>query len=418
MKIKSIIMFLILLISMLAPLAIGASSVVFSEIEVNDIEVTAGGRVAIDRGEDLDIRVELFSPVDYEDVRVEASVEGYEYDEIEDETKIFDMNAGSTYVKNLHLNIPEDIDVGDYVLNIEAKNQEGTSYMYGIVLEVNESRHSLDIQDIILRPTSQVEAGRPLGIEVRVENLGSRKEEDIKVVASIKDLGVSTRNYLDELSHIELDSDDDETSGSVMLYLPIPVDAVSGEYDVYVDVEYDRNHEVVTGKTKVYVEGTDVGAADINTIISIDAISKAVNKDEQVVYKFMLANLDDKEAVYSLDVGTQVWGNFALQPGFVRVSPGGAGELNLVLSPKDNAVAGDHTFSVQVRESDEVLRTIDLNANILKAKGVSFKYVLEIGFAILVALLVILGLIIAFKKLGNREEEEPEPIIDNGQSYY
>ena len=47
----------------------------------------------------------------------------------------------------------------------------------------------------------------------------------------------------------------------------------------------------------------------------------------------------------------------------------------------------------------------------------SLKNVLEIGFAILISLLVILGLVVAFKKLSNREEEGPEPLMDESQSY-
>ena len=249
MKIKTIFMFLILLVGMLTipSLTTATSSVIFNEIEVNDVDVTDGGKVAIDRGEDVDIRVELSSPVDYDDVRVKASVDGYEYDDIQDSSKIFDMR-GSTgvYTKYLHLNIPEDIDTGAYTLNIEVKNALGSRVMSGIILQVGEARHSLSIQDVILRPTSTVEAGRPLGVEVRLENMGSRKEEDIRVSASLKALGVSTRAYLDELGYEEIDSDDDETSGSVMLYLPVPADAISGEYDLDVEVEYSRGHEVVT----------------------------------------------------------------------------------------------------------------------------------------------------------------------------
>ena len=422
MKIKTIFMFLILLISMLTipSLTTATSSVIFNEIEVNDVDVTDGGKVAIDRGEDVDIRVELSSPVDYDDVRVKASVDGYEYDDIQDSSKIFDMR-GSTgvYTKYLHLNIPEDIDTGAYTLNIEVKNALGSRVMSGIILQVGEARHSLSIQDVILRPTSTVEAGRPLGVEVRLENMGSRKEEDIRVSASLKALGVSTRAYLDELGYEEIDSDDDETSGSVMLYLPVPADAISGEYDLDVEVEYSRGHEVVSESAKVYVSGT-AASTEVNTIISIDSVSKAVEKGKQVTYKLMLANLGDSEVVYSLAVsGTQAWADVSLNPGFVRVQPNGAGELTLTVAPKDKPVAGEHTFTLHVKENDNVLRSVDLTSVVSEGRSwTSVKSVLEIGFAVLISLLVILGLIVAFKKLGGNDQVPEQPMMDEGQSYY
>ena len=422
MKIKTIFMFLILLVSMLTipSLTTATSSVIFNEIEVNDIDVTNGGLVAIDRGEDVDIRVELSSPVDYDDVRVKASVDGYEYDDIEDSSEIFDIK-GSTgvYTKYLHLIIPEDIDSGNYALNLEVKNALGSRVMGGIILQIGEARHSLSIQDVILRPTSSVEAGRPLGVEVRLENLGARKEEDIRVSASLKDLGVSTRAYLDELGYEETNSDDDETSGSVMLYLPVPADAVSGEYTLDVEVEYSRGHEVVSESAKVYVSGT-TASTDVNTIISIDSVSKAVEKGEQVTYKLMLANLGSDEVVYSLAVsGTQAWADVSLNPGFVRVQPNGAGELTLTVMPKDRPVAGEHTFTLQIKENDDVLRSVDLTSVVTEGRNwTSVRSVLEIGFAVLITLLVILGLIVAFKKLGGNDQVPEQPMMDEGQSYY
>jgi hypothetical protein len=401
-------------------LTTATGSVIFNEIEVNDVDVTNGGLVAIDRGEDVDIRVELSSPEDYDDVRVKASVDGYEYDDIEESSNIFDIR-GSTgvYTKYLHLNIPEDIDSGNYALNIEVKNALGSRVMGGIILQVGEARHSLSIQDVILRPTSTVEAGRPLGVEVRLENLGSRKEEDIRVSASLKDLGVSTRAYLDELGYEETNSDDDETSGSVMLYLPVPADAVSGEYTLDVEVEYSRGHEVVSESAKVYVSGTTANT-EVNTIISIDSVSKAVEKGEQVTYKLMLANLGSNEAVYSLAVsGTQAWADVSLNPGFVRVQPNGAGELTLTVTPKDRPIAGEHTFTLQIKENDKVLRSVDLTSVVTEGRNwTSVKSVLEIGFAVLISLLVILGLIVAFKKLGGNDHAPEQPMMDEGQSYY
>lgn len=421
---SSICMFIILLVSMftLPSLADATTSVVFDKIEINDVEVTNGGMVFVERGDDLDIRAELFSPVDYKDVRVKASIEGYEYEDIDDSSEIFDIEGSTGIItKLLHLQLPNDIDVGDYSLNVEVSNPLGLKNIFGIVLQIREGRHSLAIQDVVLRPTSSVEAGRPLGIEVRVENMGSRKEEDVMVTASIPDLGVSSRDYINELGFEESDSDDDETSDSVTVYLPIPVDAITGEYELNIDVEYSRGHEIVSAKTKIYVQGTSAAVSSINSIISIDAISKSVTRGNSVTYRLMLANLNQEEAIYSLSVsGTEFWADASFNPGFAKVAPNGAGELTLTVKPKDTATIGDHAFTLRVKENDNTLRDIILTTNISDAKSwTSVKSVLEIGFAVLISLLVILGLIVAFKKLGNKNEPSgPEPLIDDSQSYY
>jgi len=131
----------------------------------------------------------------------------------------------------------------------------------------------------------------------------------------------------------------------------------------------------------------------------------------------MLANLDNYDRVYSLEVlGTESWADVSLSPGFVTVSPNGAGELILSVRPK---VSGEHSFILNVKQDDEVLRDITLKTNVFERKQVSVKNVLEVGFAVLIALLVILGLIVAFKKLGKKEEEsDVEPVMDDSQSYY
>lgn len=420
---KTMSMFLILLVSMFTfPLSASATSLVsLNEIRVNDVDVTFGGKVFVEKGENLDITVELLSPVDYKDVRVKASIEGYEFDNISDSTDIFDIE-GSTgiYTKTLHLTVPTDIDTEDYTLNIEIVNSLGIKTLSNIVLQVREARHGVAIQDVILRPTSTVEAGRSLQVDVRVENTGSRKEEDIRVTASIAGLGVATRDYIDELGYVETDEDDDETSKTLTLYLPIPEDAITGNYELSVDVDYNKAHDTLSAKSQVYVEGMSQTPTAIDTIISIDALSKSAVKGEAVSYRLMLANLGSAEKVYSLSVsGVESWADVTISPAFIRVAPNGAGELSLTVNPKSISTVGEHSFTLKIKEGDNTLKDITLNALVSEGSiWASAKGALEVGFAVLVSLLVILGLVVAFKKLGRKQESEPEPIISDGQSYY
>ena len=420
---SAICMFLVLLVSMLSLPALTSASaaddVVFDQIKVNDFDVHTvdGGIVGVTRGDDVEIRVWLSSLVEYNDVSLKASVaEDYKYGDIEDKTRV-DLTTGPM-PSYLHLELPDDIDTSqDYVLHFYLG---GESVGPVITLHIDKEEDKLAIQDVILRPSSSVAAGRPLAVEVRLENVGENKQEDVRVTASIKALGVSTRAYLDELLAEEVVGEEEgETSDSVTLYLPMPLDAVTGEYDLDVDVEYDKGHEVVSTKAKVYVQGT-TPEAEVSTIISLDAVSKSVLMGESVTYKLMLANLGDGEAVYSLAVRGAEWADVSLSPGFVRVAPNSAGELTLTLRPKDTATVGEHSLTLRVNQGEKPLRDVVLNTAVSEHKRgmLGLRSVLEIGFAVLVSLLVILGLVVAFKKLGRRDEREPEPIVDNGQSYY
>ncbi len=58
------------------------------------------------------------------------------------------------------------------------------------ILRIKETRHLLAIRDIIVRPGTSVDSGRPLFVIVRVENMGANKEEDIRVNVAIPDLGI------------------------------------------------------------------------------------------------------------------------------------------------------------------------------------------------------------------------------------
>ena len=77
--------------------------------------------------------------------------------------------------------------------------------------------------------------------------------------------------------------------------------------------------------------------------------------------------------------------------------------------------------SVKVKADGEVVREVNLSANIDKGDFGDVRKVLEVGFIVLAVLLVILGLIIAFTKLKGGDDEEPlgeEGGESAGQTYY
>ena len=104
------------------------------DIDVDNTDMSDVNVLYVERGDTLNIRVETETveplPIGFisiKDVRIKAEIDGYEYDDIEDSSEMFDMEAGVRYVKHLTLSIPEDIDASqNYDLRIRVYNREET----------------------------------------------------------------------------------------------------------------------------------------------------------------------------------------------------------------------------------------------------------------------------------------------------
>lgn len=395
-----------------------------TDVKVNNVDL-AGATFDVERGEVLNIEILINGINNVDDVRVKAEIDGYEHGDIEDRTSLFDVEAGKLYKKTLNLVIPNDIDASEtYTLRVEVSDDDNQEE-FNVNLHIDEQRHNLGIFDVLVNPSGKVEAGRPLFITARIENLGSMKEEDVKVTASISELGVSTSGYIDELitekqEDIGTSDDDEENSQSIDLTLRIPDDAASGNYNVKIDVEFNRGNDVVSTTETISINGVD--REESEAVVSIDSTSKDVRANEETAYRLMIANIGDERAVYSVSVdGSDLWANSRVEPSFVTVDPDSTADVKVLLAAKDEASAGSHSFVVRVNEGKTVAREISLNANVVESSvWGGLRQVLTVIFVLLVVLLVVLGIIIAFKKMSSEgfDEETTEPTITEGQTYY
>jgi len=432
MKLKSasafsiMVIFLIGLFSLSNVYAGVSPDYVVDKVEVNGREVSESdvNFITVERGDSLEIETwvrGLNGGAVKDDVRVKAWVGGYEYGDVAEKTKIFKVEPTSLYKKSLSVTLPNDLDADTsgnaekYTLHVETfdgDNEARKSY----VLKVDEKRHDLRIADVIFRPGTVVNAGDMLFTTVRVENMGDKKEEDIQVKVSISELGFLARDYIDELVPEDNDNEE-EKSGDVDLFGRIPKDAASGNYDVKVELIFNRGHDILSEEFVLRVDG---GAAKIvgESLISVDATRKDAKIGEAVSYKLMIANFGSEAARYSAEVlGVGTWGSVSVDPAFVSVNAGDTGELFVKVTP---SAAGEQSFTVKVKSDGQVAKEVNLQTNV-KSAG-DLRRGLEIGFAVLAILLVILGLIIAFTKLrGNGSDEEPElgeEEKEAGQTYY
>ncbi|MBS3160887.1 hypothetical protein J4213_04330 [Candidatus Woesearchaeota archaeon] len=394
-------------------------------VEVNGVDMTPVGVpltspiLKVDRGDSVGIRVEFRSDVSANDVRVRAWIEGYEYSDIEDSTELFDMNnAGVTNVKNLVLKIPEDVDASEeYTLHVKVSDKLAAGDDEEVyTLRIAKQRRNLNFVDVIFNPGLNVRSDQPLFITVRVENLGDKDENDVRVIAAIPELGLSQRTFLDDLRATDPNdaSQEDSSESTESLYLDLS-EVKPGNYNVLVRVEYNRGHDyierlypltVTSGKTPVQVTE--------ELIVDVVEKVKDVEAGEGVVYKVSLANLGSEARTLTLEVaGAEAFGTARADPSTLTVEADSSREAFVFVSAKEDADSGNKLFSVRVKEGNTVVKEVQLQANVdgqEVATTSSFRSGLEVGFIVLLVVLVILGIILAVNKL--RGKEEPE------QTYY
>ncbi len=416
-KIGILVMFLLFFVSV-----VSAADFEIIKVKVDGVTVyedggfvDEGSLVNLERDGNFDVDVFVKGLNNSDDVRVKAWLGGYEYGDVEDKSGIFDVTAGVIYRKGLRLSIPDDIDASeDYTLHVEAySDEESDRKSFGTWIK--ETRHSLKIQDVIVRPGNSVDAGSPLFVTVRVENLGDKKEEDIKVSVSIPGLGLSTRDYIDELAAHEVANEDEEDSeSSDELFLRIPKDAADGDYTLKVNVEYDRGHGFVSFEDVISVRGVDEEKEEGKSLVVVDNAALSASQGEEVSYKLTVLNGGEEAQIYSVDVsGEKLFASSSVDPSFILVQGGESGSLFVNLKAREDASQGVKSFVVKVKEGDTVISEVTLNLEIAGKAGLDTGNVLVLGFVVLIVILIILGIVLLFTRGGEPEEPGVE-----GQTYY
>ncbi len=418
------------LFSLLAVLIIGVlmSSMAFAAVyniefvKVNGDEVkesTTNFVLDVDRGDELDVKVRLNSDLNLTDVQVEAVLRGIDSREkVDDITDTFDMKSGVSYTKTLSLPLINKIDQDQYLLRIRVSDRNNPANETTYKLDIGTERHDVEVRDVVLSPSTEVKAGRALLVTVRVNNRGEKDEDGVKVVVSIPDLGVSAADFIDEL---EAEDKDDDQATTEEMFLRIPDNAKTGEYEVVVDVFFDDLDKKNSYITSISVLGEEEAVtapkAEEKTIITVAADKQSAAKGQEAAYPIALTNAGASAKTYTVRADGAAWASFRVQPSNVLVI--GAGEskaFTMYATAGKDAPAGEQTFTVTISSNDKTLKQLPLGINVQEsASGAStLKRGLEVGLVVLVILLVIIGLIIGFSKLRGEEEGEGK----EGKEYY
>ena len=395
-------------------------------VKVNGDEISESGAnfiLDVERGDDLNVKVRLNSDSNLTDVQVEAVLRGIDNrDSVDDITDTFDMKEDVSYTKKLTLPLIQKIDQDQYLLRVRISDRDNPTNETTYKLEIGTQRHDVEVRDVVLSPDTEVKAGRALLSTVRIRNRGEKDEDGVKVVVSIPDLGVSAADFIDEL---EKEGDDDDQATTEEMFLRIPDNAETGEYDVVVDVFFDDMDKKNTYLASIFVLGTEAVTekpkAEEKTIITVAADKQtATRSGAEVAYPIALTNAGASSRTYTIRADGAAWANLRVSPSNVLVI--GAGDskaFTVYVSASADAPVGDQTFAVTITNGNNVLKQLPLNINVKEgqASGASkLKKGLEVGLVVLVILLVIIGLIIGFSKL--RGEEEEEEGKEDEKTYY
>ena len=255
---------LVALIAVLSIFSVAVSADTNSNYEIGSVTVDgmdiSTHLVNVERGESQELGIYLTGTGVTTDVNIRAWIGGYEYDNVLATSAMFDIEDGVSYQKKLTLEFPTDLEADqEYTLYVEVYD-DVDSVTYSGTIMVSKVRHSLEIQDVLV--DSNVDAGDYTTATVRLENLGDKKEEDIKVTVSIPELGVEESTFLDELTNNELDNEDEESSGDVSLTFQIPADAESGDYEVQVSVSYNKGYDSLEEATSISVASANAAETE------------------------------------------------------------------------------------------------------------------------------------------------------------
>lgn len=389
------------LLSMLFILAAGGAlsaaalplSVDKAQIDNYDIWPDQSNRLSVEKGQEFEFKISLTAWQDIQNLEAEVFIAGYEYSDYEsisDRTHNFDMEANVTYSKTLTLKLPSDIDVDNYKLRLIISDRYGDQLVQRYNLKIDAPRHSLRISDLEIFPENQLVAGRAIVATVRVENLGEKDEENVKVTASIPELGLSDSAYLNDI-----EAGDEE--GTEELYMRIPTCAKEGLYDFNVELKYDRKRETITETRQIKILESESCGSKIPMFES-DSAKLSMKAGESKTFRITVENNAASSKALTISLSTDDWAETRISPSSTAVISAGESETFTIHIDADKKAAGSKKLIATLSSGNKALGKLEINVDV-SAKQSGFKLVLETVLVVLVAVLVVIALVFGVSKL-------------------
>lgn len=391
-------------------------------VELNGEEIYPWETTQLDfeRNQDAKLKIVMDAYDASEDIQITALITGYKHSNVNpilDSTTVFNVKGERRYVKTLEFKVPDDIKAGSYKLRLLISNKFGYSQTYEYNLDISLNSELVTIRDIILSPSSNVNAGTYLIGTVRVKNTGDNTQDGVKVKLAIPELGVEGADYIEEL-----ESEESKTTEEIALR--IPVCANEGEYNVVVTVYYNDLYESITETKTIKVIASDACEIDGDskptekTIVSVSTIENTAKVGEKAFFPVTVVNTGKTTKTVSLQVSGADWATVEVSPSNIMLVKGEeTGVATVYVAPKEGTDAGQRMLSLDIMVDGVLSQQVPLRVNVEEASSddstVSLKGALEIAIVVLVIVLVVIGLVLAFKKIRKDEDND-----DESQTYY
>ncbi|MBW3014483.1 hypothetical protein KY335_04575 [Candidatus Woesearchaeota archaeon] len=418
---KAIITLMLLVFAVFAAVpSTEAVGILFDTVKMNGDTISDDEIISVERDSDLDIRLRILGLDDVENLRVEALVSGYEYEQIRDSTAAFEVDAGEIYTKDLSLHIPANMPNDDFLLRLIAYNRDDITYEQNYNINIDSKRHDVRILDVILSPGATLEAGTSLLTTVKTWNAGSKFESG-KVTVSIPDLNIEQSAFVT--------MEPGEARISEELFMRLPRCAEAKEYTAVIEYTSttvsDRKEKTINVLPSALCPSNE-GSEEDRTMVAIGTTNQVIAHGESMSYPITITNAGSEAKQYRVEVGNNDWAFTEISPiGDIYIPAGDSQTVHVIMSPKATS-AGKNIFTVQIFAENEMVKQVPLAAEIAgKAQPAEGKsrltiLALEIVLGIIIVVLILLAFTaIARKRRESLDEEDfgdQEETIDT--SYY
>lgn len=354
------------------------------ETRFNDIVLSSAPSttfVAGMAGEVVPVRVTFTADIDMADVRVKARMEGFR-DDVSASTSRFDIVANTKYTKLLSFQIPSDADelTEEFTLYVEiVSSNDQTEVDYTIRVQ----RESYTLEILSVDYASKVSAGDVFPVTVVAKNTGFDDLDDAYVVASIPELGISSRGYMGDIVAQEDNGngEDDTDASDRTVYLKIPSSAASGVYDLEVQV-YNKDASTTVKKL------ISISSSNPASILAT-AKNKDLRAGETITYDMVILNSGSDVKVFNIQ--TVSGDNLEVSaPAAIVIGPQSSQTISVTVRAASDARPGIYTFSVDVNGEQTVFGANVTGGNASGISLVAWTVILVIVFVVLLAVLLVL----------------------------
>ncbi|MBD3262911.1 putative S-layer protein [Candidatus Woesearchaeota archaeon] len=350
-------------------------------------------------GETIPVEIELENLADkdtgddIEDITVEVWIEDDMGEEITDKVEYKIKQITQDDYAEFTVDVPVPIDAvtdEDYTLHVTAEGEweetgNDVSDSWTDKLEIEQPEHGLYVEDVRLS-REKAFSGETVDVAVEVANIGEEDESNVKVKVEIPEIGATkTISLLNTIG-----SGYDYTT---YLTLDIP-EADSGVYTLEVKVYNEDAGDVY--EQDIVVEEAEVIEEETvtETPTTTSSITQTISVGQGSVFSIQVSNNLNIAKTYEFDVGGVAdWATARVDPARMIIGPGDSAKIYVYVNPTE---AGEHTFTLFVKENGAVIAANQMNVNVADGfvdTGESSDMQTVFGFLILVFTILIAGYI-------------------------